>query len=40
MIGLDTNAVVRYLTQDDVVQLAKATELFEHRDLPKRNLVL
>jgi predicted nucleic-acid-binding protein len=29
MIGLDTNVVVRYLTQDDVVQSAKATELFE-----------
>jgi predicted nucleic-acid-binding protein len=29
MIGLDTNVVVRYLAQDDVVQSAKATELFE-----------
>ena len=31
MIGLDTNVVVRYLTQDDAVQSAKATELFERR---------
>jgi predicted nucleic-acid-binding protein len=29
MIGLDTNVVVRYLTQDDAVQSAKVTELFE-----------
>ena len=29
MIGLDTNVVVRYLTQDDAVQSAKAIELFE-----------
>ena len=29
MIGLDTNVVVRYLTQDDAVQSAKATDLFE-----------
>jgi predicted nucleic-acid-binding protein len=31
MIGLDTNVVVRYLTQGDAVQSAKATELFERR---------
>ena len=31
MIGLDTNVVVRYLTQDDAVQSAKANELFERR---------
>ena len=31
MIGLDTNIVVRYLTQDDREQSAKATELIEHR---------
>jgi predicted nucleic-acid-binding protein len=31
MIGLDTNVLVRYLTQDDAVQSAKATELFEQR---------
>jgi predicted nucleic-acid-binding protein len=29
MIGLDINVVVRYLTQDDAVQSARATELFE-----------
>src|SRR5882724_1705192 len=31
MIGLDTNILVRYLTQDDREQSAKATELIEHR---------
>jgi predicted nucleic-acid-binding protein len=31
MIGLDTNVLVRYLTQDDPVQSAKATELIERR---------
>ena len=31
MIGLDTNILVRYLTQDDSVQSAKATEIFESR---------
>ncbi len=31
MIGLDTNILVRYLTQDDPVQSAKATELLERR---------
>ncbi len=31
MIGLDTNVVVRYLAQDDPVQSAKATEIFERR---------
>jgi predicted nucleic-acid-binding protein len=31
MIGLDTNILIRYLTQDDPVQSAKATEIFEHR---------
>lgn len=31
MIGLDTNILVRYLVQDDLVQSAKATELIEHR---------
>jgi predicted nucleic-acid-binding protein len=38
MIGLDTNMIVRYLTQDDAVQSAKATELFE-RGSPNRNLL-
>jgi predicted nucleic-acid-binding protein len=31
MIGLDTNVLVRYLTQDDPVQSVRATELLEHR---------
>lgn len=29
MIGLDTNVLVRYLTQDDPIQSARATELME-----------
>jgi len=35
MIGLDTNVLIRYLTQDDPVQSAKATEIFERRLTPK-----
>ena len=35
MIGLDTNILIRYLTQDDPVQSAKATEIFERRLTPK-----
>lgn len=31
MIGLDTNILVRYLTQDDPIQSAKATEIIERR---------
>jgi predicted nucleic-acid-binding protein len=31
MIGLDTNVVVRYLTQDDPIQSPQATELIERR---------
>jgi predicted nucleic-acid-binding protein len=31
MIGLDTNVMVRYLTQDDPVQSQIATEIFERR---------
>lgn len=31
MIGLDTNILVRYLSQDDPVQSAKATEILERR---------
>jgi predicted nucleic-acid-binding protein len=31
MIGLDTNIIVRYLTQDDPVQSRIASDLFEHR---------
>jgi len=31
MIGLDTNILVRYLTQDDPVQSPRATEIMERR---------
>jgi predicted nucleic-acid-binding protein len=31
MIGLDTNILVRYLTQDDPIQSPKTTEIFERR---------
>lgn len=31
MIGLDTNILVRYLTQDDPIQSSKAREVFERR---------
>jgi predicted nucleic-acid-binding protein len=31
MIGLDTNILIRYLTQDDRAQSAKATEILERR---------
>jgi predicted nucleic-acid-binding protein len=31
MIGLDTNILVRFLTQDDPVQSPQATEIIEHR---------
>lgn len=31
MIGLDTNILVRYLTQDDPVQSAKARDILERR---------
>jgi len=35
MIGLDTNVLIRYLTQDDPLQSAKATEILERRLTPK-----
>jgi predicted nucleic-acid-binding protein len=35
MIGLDTNVLIRYLTQDDPLQSAKAREIFERRLTPK-----
>ena len=35
MIGLDTNVLIRYLTQDDPVQSAKATEVIERRLTPE-----
>jgi len=31
MIGLDTNILVRYLTQDDPLQSARASEILERR---------
>jgi len=31
MIGLDSNILVRYLTQDDAIQSAKATGIIERR---------
>jgi predicted nucleic-acid-binding protein len=31
MIGLDTNILIRYLTQDDPVQSLKASEIIERR---------
>src|SRR5206468_2273755 len=31
MIGLDTNILIRYLTQDDPIQSPKATEIIERR---------
>ena len=34
MIGLDTNILIRYLTQDDRVQSPKATEIIERRLSP------
>ena len=36
MIGLDTNVLVRYLTQDDAVQSRAASRLIEH-DLTSSN---
>lgn len=36
MNGLDTNILVRYLTQDDPLQSRKATELIERRFTPER----
>jgi predicted nucleic-acid-binding protein len=35
MIGLDTNVLIRYLTYDDPIQSAKATEIIERRLTPK-----
>jgi len=31
MIGLDTNILIRYLTQDDPIQSRRATEIIERR---------
>ena len=35
MIGIDTNILVRYLSQDDPAQSAKAAEILERRLTPK-----
>jgi predicted nucleic-acid-binding protein len=35
MMGLDTNVLIRYLTQDEPAQAAKATEILERRLTPK-----
>ena len=35
MIGLDTNILIRYLTQDDPIQSATATAILERRLTPK-----
>jgi predicted nucleic-acid-binding protein len=35
MIGLDTNILVRYLTQDHPVQSPKATEIIDRRLTPE-----
>jgi predicted nucleic-acid-binding protein len=37
MIGLDTNILVRYLTQDDPIQSARAAEILERR-LTEKNM--
>jgi predicted nucleic-acid-binding protein len=36
MHGLDTNILIRYLTQDDPVQSKKAAEIFEQRLSPRQ----
>jgi predicted nucleic-acid-binding protein len=36
MIGLDTNILVRYLTQDDPIQSPKATRILERTFTPER----
>lgn len=35
MIGLDTNILVRYITQDDAAQAATAAAILEHRLTPE-----
>jgi predicted nucleic-acid-binding protein len=39
MTGIDTNVVVRYITQDDPVQSAAATKLFESLSSNRRGFV-
>jgi len=36
MHGLDTNVLIRYLTQDDPIQSRKATEIIERRLTPEQ----
>lgn len=38
MHGLDTNVLIRYLTQDDPVQSRKATEIVERRLTPEHRV--
>ena len=38
MIGLDTNVLVRFLTQDDPIQAQKVNRLFEEAETTGRNL--
>jgi predicted nucleic-acid-binding protein len=38
VIGLDTNVLVRYLVQDDLVQSAKANQLIEEAVLQKKTI--
>jgi predicted nucleic-acid-binding protein len=39
MIGLDTNVIVRYIAQDDVVQSAKATQLIESLSIENQGFI-
>jgi predicted nucleic-acid-binding protein len=39
MIGLDTNVVVRYIAQDDVVQSAKATQVIESLSIENQGFI-
>jgi predicted nucleic-acid-binding protein len=39
MIGLDTNALVRYIMQDDLKQSSLATRLIESRSIESRGFV-
>jgi predicted nucleic-acid-binding protein len=39
VIGLDTNVLVRYITQDDPVQAARATQVIESLDETRRGFI-
>jgi predicted nucleic-acid-binding protein len=39
MIGLDTNVLVRYIAQDDVVHSAKATQLIESLSIENQGFI-